>query len=405
MRSAKIKADLNGVGDLLDKLVKSGILPGANILLLKGGTEAYYHQAGLQDVASATPLSRDTLFRVYSMTKPVTAVAAMILVDDGLLNLDDPVTTYLPELSNLSVHTGTVDGTLQTEAAGVMSVKDLLTHTAGFSYWFQPGSPVASLYEEIGAGRHEQWRFMPDYGGLEGFVKSLANVPLVGQPGKRWHYGLSLDVAGLVVERASGQKLDAFMQERIFGPLGMGDTGFSVPRANAPRLASLYGPTPEGDLELLESGASSPLLRRSQGFAGGGGLVSTVDDYGKFATMLVNRGELDGVRILSPAAAAALMSNQLDPSLLAELPLLAAFGLGGSGGGLGFGLGGAVVVDAGKMGAPTPLGEYAWGGAASTTFWADPENNLAVVFMTQLAPPSPEMLRDQLHAAIYDPAD
>lgn len=405
MRSARIKADLSGVSRLLDDLVSASVLPGANVLLLKGGAEIHYHQAGLQDVASSTPLTRDTLFRVYSMTKPVTAAAVMILVDEGALSLDQDVAGLLPELSALRVYAGEDGDLVRTVLAGPMTVKDLLTHTAGFSYWFQPASPVAALYDAIGAGRHEQWRFMPDYGGLAGFVRSLADIPLVCQPGERWHYGLSIDVAGLLVERASGQPLDAFMEARIFAPLDMKDTGFSVSRENAARLASLYGPTPEGGLELLESGLSSPLLRKAHGFAGGGGLVSTADDFARFAAMLVNGGEYDGSRILSAASVGAMTSNQLGAEKLAELPMLAAFGLGGSGGGLGFGLGGAVVVDPARMDAPTPLGEYAWGGAASTTFWADPENDLAVVFMTQVAPPSSEMLRDKLHAAIYDRAD
>jgi CubicO group peptidase (beta-lactamase class C family) len=390
------------VGTLLDQLVASGKLPGASVLITRGGREVYYHQTGYQDLASGDPIERNTIFRIFSMTKPVTATALMILVDEGKVKLDDPLSKYVPELAHLGVYAGREGGAIRTVPAQPVRIKDLLTHTAGFSYWFQPNSPVASLYEsEVGAGRFEAWRFDPKYDGLNGLARSLSRVPLVSQPGERWHYSMALEVAGLVIERASGETLDKFMKARIFEPLRMGDTAFSVSPENAKRLASLYGPDAQGKLELLEKGSESLLLKPVPGLSGGGGLTSTIDDYARFAEMIANGGELDGERVLSKIAVAQMTTNQLQPKQLAELPYLAQFGLGGTGDGLGFGLGGAVVVDPTKSAVPTVRGEYSWGGAASTTFWVDRQNHVSVVFMTQFLPPSSEMLWDRLHAAVY----
>jgi CubicO group peptidase (beta-lactamase class C family) len=402
MRPTTDPSDYRAVGTLLDRLVANHIVPGANVLILRQGLEAYYHAAGMQDLAAGKPIQRDTIFRIFSMTKPVTAAAVMVLVDEGKLSLEDPVSRYVPEFADLRVYAGRKGDVIETTPARPMKVGDLLTHTAGFSYWFQPHSPVAALYDETAhAGRFEPWRFDPSLGGLEGLAKSLSQVPLVSQPGERWHYSMSLEVAGLVVQRVSGQPLDVFMKTKLFDPLGMGDTAFSVDPAKASRLASLYETTPQGGLRLVETGSESPLLKPVPGLSGGGGLTSTIDDYARFAEMLRNEGELDGRRVLSRKAVQEMMTNHLQPGQLSELPDLAAFGLGGSGDGLGFGLGGAVALAPPANGVPVPPGEYSWGGAASTTFWVDPSNQLVVVFMTQLIPPSPEMLRDKLHTAIY----
>ena len=212
---------------------------------------------------------------------------------------------------------------------------------------------------------------------------------------------MSLDVAGIVIERAAGAPLATFMRKRIFAPLAMNDTAFSVDAEQADRLASLYGPKAGGGIQLIESGSDSPLLKPVPGACGGGGLVATIDDYARFAEMLRGRGELDGRRVLSEDSARAMMTSQLRPDQLAELPGIAALGLGGTGDGLGFGLGGAVVLDPPANGVPAFRGEYSWGGGASTTFWIDPENRLTAVFMTQLQPPGGEMIRDKLHHAVY----
>ena len=396
-------ADYRAVGVLLDQLVSSGLLAGANVLIHRSGSEAFYHQVGLSDVATGRPVARDTIFRLFSMTKPVVAAAAMCLVDDGILGLDDALTDYIPEFAGLGVFLARDGDMVRSAPAGPICIRHLLTHTAGFSYWFHQDNPVASLYaDDSGIGLNERWRFDPALGGLEGLVRSLARLPLVARPGNSWHYGMSFEVAGSVIERATGLTLETFLKARIFTPLAMADTAFSIGAGQADRLASLYGPKAGGGLELLESGHDSPLLKTVSGHAGGGGLVATIEDYARFAEMLRNGGELDGQRVLSAEAVRAMMSNQLAPEQLAELPELAVWGLGGTGDGLGFGLGGAVVLDPPANGIPVFRGEYSWGGGASTTFWIDPENELTVVFMTQLFPPSAEMLRDRLHSAVYE---
>jgi len=401
MQDGGANANYSRVSALLDRVVSSKLLPGASILIHQSSKEVLYHEAGLSDIASGDPVARDTIFRLFSMTKPITAAAVMILVDDGVIRLEDEVTDYVPEFAELDVYLGRDGDVVQSTPATPIHIKHLLTHTAGFSYWFYPNNPVAALYaNDPGIGLHERWRFDTALGGLDELTRSLARLPLVGQPGDRWHYSMSLEVAGIVIERATGEPLDKFMKRRIFKPLMMNNTAFSVGSGQANRLASLYGPKAGGGIELLESGGESPLLKTVPGLSGGGGLVSTIDDYSRFAEMLRRGGELDGRRVLSEDSARAMVTNQLNPNQLTELPELAKWGLGGTGDGLGFGLGGAVVLDPPANGVPAFRGEYSWGGA-STTFWLDPENRLTVVFMTQLMPPSAGMLRDKLHLAVY----
>ena len=403
MQSESPQSKYRTVIDTLDQLISSNDLPGASVLVRQGGKEELFYASGMNDVDAASPIQRNTVFRLFSMTKPITAAAVMILVDDGVLRLDDEVAAHIPELAELGVYRGQDDGVVQSMPARPITIEHLLTHTAGFSYWFYPESPVGALYASdptIGTG--EFYRFDPALGGLDGLARALGRLPLVNQPGERWHYGMSLDVAGIVVERASRTPLAEFMRTRIFEPLAMNDTAFSVEAGQADRLASLYGPKAGGGIELIERGVESPLLKAVPGACGGGGLVSTIDDYSRFAEMLRRGGELDGRRILSEASVRAMMTNQLEPEQLAELPGLAALGLGGTGNGLGFGLGGAVVLDPPSDGIPAFRGEYSWGGGASTTFWVDPENQLTVVFMTQVQPPNRAlMLRDKLHSVIY----
>ncbi len=395
-------ADYPLVGALLDRLVSSGALPGASVLVFRDGQEDFFHACGLMDVNARNPLRRNTVFRLFSMTKPVTAAAVMILVDDGVLRLEDAVIDYVPELSGLGVHVGGDGGAARTTPARPVTIGQLLTLTAGFSYWFYPDSPVGALYAgDPAIGPGENYRFDPALGGLDGLARALGRLPLVNQPGERWHYGMSLDVAGIVIERAAGAPLAEFMRNRIFDPLAMSDTAFCVDAERADRLASLYGPKAGGGFQLIESGSDSALLKPVPGACGGGGLVSTIDDYARFAEMLRGGGALDGRRVLSGESARAMMMSQLRPDQLAELPGIAALGLGGTGDGLGFGLGGAVVLDPPANGVPAFRGEYSWGGGASTTFWVDPKNRLTVVFMTQLQPPGGEMIRDELHRAVY----
>lgn len=382
--------DFDALSRLVERLVSARNVPGASVLVLQDGREAFFRAAGLADIEARRAIARDTIFRLFSMTKPVMAAAAMALVDDGVLALDAPVTDHLPEFIELTVHGGKA-------ADGPMTLRHLLTHTAGFSYWFYPDHPVSRLYAQDPVILRELWRVDPAAGGLEGLARTLSQLPLIGAPGYRWHYSMSFDVAGILVERAAGRSLDRFMTERIFEPLGMADTAFALDAGRAGRLASLYGPR----LALRERADASEFLGTIVAAGGGGGLVSTIDDYARFAEMLRRGGEGGGGRVLSPESAQTIMTNQVREDQLAELPALAAFGLGGTGDGLGFGLGGAVALASPANGVPVFPGEYSWGGGASTTFWIDPTNRLTVVFMTQVQPPSGDMIRDQLHEAVY----
>lgn len=391
-------ADFRPLGAYVETLPEGGQRPGANVLVLRNGREVFYAQAGMADLEARRPIGRDTLFRVYSMTKPVTAAAVMILVDEGKLRLDDPVTRYIPEFRELRVFKGMDGDRMLTEPVGPMTVENLLTHTAGFSYAFQAG-PVASLYKKTPLAG-DVWRFDPAFKGGDAFARTLASLPLVAQPGERWHYSMALDVAALVVQRASGVAFETFARNRIFRPLGMDDTGFSVAPEKAHRLASLYQVSLKGGLQKTDDGATSPLRHPLGGFSGGAGLVSTIDDYARFARMLADGGAGNGRRILSRKAVAAMMTNHLAPAQLGEMKATAAFGLGGQGDGLGFGYGGAVVTSTAGLGGLGSVGEYAWGGAASTTFWIDPTQKVIVIFMTQVIPPM-DQIRDHLRRLIY----
>ncbi|MBL8771005.1 MAG: beta-lactamase family protein [Phenylobacterium sp.] len=391
-------ADFRPLGAYVESLPDGGKRPGASVLVLRNGRELFYAQAGMADLEAGRPIRRDTLFRVYSMTKPVTAAAVMILVDEGKLRLDDPVTNYIPEFRELRVFKGMDGDRMLTDPAGPMTVENLLTHTAGFSYAFQSG-PVASLYKKTPLAG-DVWRFDPAFKGGDAFARTLAGLPLVAQPGERWHYSMALDVAALVVQRASGVAFETFARDRIFRPLGMDDTGFSVPPEKAHRLASLYQVSLKGGLQKTDDGATSPLLHPLGGFSGGAGLVSTIDDYARFARMLADGGTGNGRRILSRPAVAAMMTNHLTPAQLGEMKATAAFGLGGQGEGLGFGYGGAVVTSTAALGGLGSVGEYAWGGAASTTFWIDPMQKVIVIFMTQVIPPM-DRIRDHLRERTY----
>ena len=394
-------ADFRHLGVYLDGLVAKGRYPGASVLVLKDGREAYYAQAGMADREAARPIRRDTIFRIYSMTKPVTTAAVMILVDEGKLRLDDPVTKYIPEFASLRVYKGADGDRMLTEPASPITIENLLTHTAGFSYAFQPATPVAALYRKTPLAA-DAWRFDPAFRSGDALARTLAELPLVGQPGDHWHYSMSLDVAALVVQRASGKSFEDFTRTRIFVPLGMKDSGFSVAPANGPRLASLYTRALDGSLKKSDDGATSELLHPLGGFSGGGGLLSTIDDYARFCRMLADGGVANGHRVLSRNAVAAMMTNHLVSAQLREMKATAAFGLGGEGDGLGFGYGGAVVTDTRPLGGLGSVGEYAWGGAAGTTFWIDPAQGVIVVFMTQVVPPGPERIRDRLRQLTYE---
>jgi len=390
---------LTAVSALIDSLVGEGKIAGGSARVSVKGEPMVEHYAGAADLASNRAIAPDTIYRIYSMTKPVTAAAVMILLDDGKLSLSDPVTRFLPEFENLRVYVGEEDGEMRTEPAQTMRILDLLAHTSGISNSWNPG-PIAPLYRRLGlnAGKfiHD-----PEMKGLSDFAARLSHAPLQFQPGAQWLYSFSPDVAGLVVERASGMSFSAFLKARLFDPLGMKDTDFHVPADKASRLASMYS-LKDGALVLAEAAKSSPFLTKPSAESGAAGLLSTLSDYDRFAAMLARLGRYDGGRILREETARTMMASHVSPEVLGQtLSKFMAFGAGGTGGGMGAALGGAVLVDPDLSDKPGVKGEYAWGGAASTTFFVVPELGLDAVLMTQLFPSGTLPLLDQLKAAVY----
>jgi CubicO group peptidase (beta-lactamase class C family) len=313
------------------------------------------------------------------MTKPVTAVAMMILYDEGLLRPEDPIAKHLPEFADLKVYAGqAADGSLILEAPHhPPTVGEALTHTAGFSYGFDPTNPIDAMY--LGA---QVW----DSDGLAHMMAKLAALPLAYQPGSKWIYSIAMDIQGAMIERLTGQTLADFMQARIFGPLGMVDTGFSLPEGKLPRLAILYRRSQSRGLaEVRRPPLMSDPTRTPKVASGGGGLVSTAADYARFAQMLLNEGELDGARIIQPSSATLMMTNHLSDALLN-----AEYGIGAQQirPGFGHGYNGAVFYDPEAAGIPVGRGTYQWDGAAGTWFWVDPANQLFYVGMIQLMDPA-----------------
>jgi CubicO group peptidase (beta-lactamase class C family) len=390
---------LGGVGALLDRLISDGRIAGGSAHVAINGETAFEHHGGKADIASGRTIAADTIYRIYSMTKPVTAAAVMILADDGKLSLSDPVTRFVPEFESLAVFVGEDYGAIRTEPARTMRVADLLTHTSGISNSWNPG-PIAPIYRALGLNAG-QFIHDPDVKGLPDVAARMARAPLQFQPGSKWLYSFSPDIAGLVVERAAEMSFGAFLRKRLLEPLGMPDTDFYVPADKAARLASMYA-LKDGALVLAEAGEGSAFLNKPSAESGAAGLMSTLGDYGKFASMLARGGEFGGERILREDTARNLMSNQVSAEVLGQsLSRFMSFGAGGSGGGMGFALCGAVLVEPELSDKPGVKGEYAWGGAASTTFFVVPELRLDAVLMTQLLPSGTLPLLDLLKVAVY----
>ena len=377
-----------------DKYVGPGRLPCAQVLVARDGVTIHQSVLGQRDVERGVALTEDTVFRIYSMTKPVASVALMTLVEEGLIALDDPVAKYIPAWKDLAVYSAGLGPYLTTPAARPMQVVDLLRHTSGLTYGFQSRTNIDAAYRKL---KVEEMHGGHD---LETFIKLLAKLPLEFSPGEAWNYSVSTDVVGYLVQTVAGKPLSQVLQERIFGPLKMTDTGFFVREDQRSRFAACYNATPEGGLKLQDDPAASPYLKPPALESGGGGLVSTAADYMRFANMLVNGGELDGARILSPMTVKLMASNhlpgdkdltELSRSLFSE----------STNAGVGFGLGFAVVFDPPKTLIPCSKGEFYWGGAASTAFWVDPVEKVTAVFMTQLLPSSTYPIRRELRTLVY----
>jgi len=380
----------------LRRYVDNGQLPGYACLVRRRGHEALFTSHGQRDVERNLPITRDTLFRIYSMTKPITSVAMMTLYEQGAFQLDDPVAKYIPSWANLKVYEGGDPSTIRTKRPDrAMTIKDLLTHTSGLTYGFLHAHPVDALYRKhkIGGIDHST--------NLQDMIDALAQLPLQFSPGTRWNYSVATDVLGYLVQQLSDQPLDEYIKERITNPLGMSDTGFQVPAGQQERFAACYQKHPtDNRFNLLESPLDSPYTEAPKMLSGGGGMVSTIDDYQRFADMLLNRGNHSGHPILG--------RKTLEYMTLNHLPNggdLASMGQSHfaetSFDGIGFGLGFSVVINPADANVLDSMGEFAWGGAASTYFWVDPEEELTVIFMTQLMPSSAYPIRRQLKALVY----
>jgi CubicO group peptidase (beta-lactamase class C family) len=368
---------LGRIGAALEAEIQQGLLPGAVALVARRGRVVHFKAYGRRDPAAADPMQLDTLFRIYSMTKPIVSVALMMLVEEGRLRLGDPLSRYIPDFAEMQVGAGA--GAVQ--AARPITIQDLLRHTSGLTYeWLVPG-PVTDAYVEAGAARRSQSN--------EQQAAVLAGLPLLSQPGTAWDYGRSTDVLGRVVEILSGQTLGAALRSRVFEPLGMMETGFHVPAAYHERLAGAFPVDPEtgGAVELLAV-TRPPRLEN-----GGGGLVSTASDYARFLHMIACGGTLDGRRLLSPATLSYMMSDHLAPDLpVGSRELLPE--------GYGFGLGFAVRRVTGMAPFPGSPGDAYWLGQAGTSFWYDPAEQLYAVLMVQ-APGRRDHYRDTFRALVY----
>jgi CubicO group peptidase (beta-lactamase class C family) len=379
------------IDELFETAVKNKQIAGSVVLIARKGQVAHLKAAGFADVEAKKPMATDTIFRLASMTKPVTSVAAMMLVDEGKLRLDDPVSKYIPEFKGQKVLIPGKDGAADklVDAEREVTVKDLLTHTSGLVYVF-PGvpSPLAKRYAEAKIN----FGFRPTTERIGDNVKRLAALPLAHQPGAAFTYGLNTDVLGRVIEVASGQDLDEFFRERIFGPLRMTDTSFLPPPEKADRVAALYKLGEDGKVVRQEKGAAWSYDGSKNYFSGGAGLFGTASDYARLLLMLQGGGRLGGSRLLKPETVKLMTTNQIGELTVGPLAPTDGFGLG-------FG----VLTERNKGKSPLSVGSYSWGGAFYTTFWVDPQKELAVVMLTQIALPWGDLkLMEELPKRTYE---
>ncbi|MCY4637109.1 MAG: serine hydrolase [Acidobacteria bacterium] len=348
----------------LQAMVDDGRLAGTVALLARHGKIAFVDVAGVQDIESGRPMARDSIFRIFSMTKPITGVAMMMLYEEGKWRLNDPVSRYIPELAGLQVYAGeNDDGSMKlVDADNEMTMRELMTHTAGLGYVLNPRHPVNRLFMEK--------RVLNPLEPLAAMIDKLAAVPLLAQPGTRWIYSAAVDVQGYLVEKLSGQPFAEFLDERIFEPLGMVDTGFYVPPSEVHRVALRHTAGEDGDLVLDSRG--DPFTSPPAGPSGGGGLYGTADDYIRFTQMLLNGGELDGRRLLSPRTVEMMHTNHMSAEATAHMRP-----------GMGFGMDFMIYDDPAAAGEPHAPGAYYWLGIDGTWFWIDPALELAFVGMIQ----------------------
>lgn len=377
-----------------ERYVQPGKIPGSITVVARRGQACFLDIQGHRDVARGTPMTEDTIMRIYSMSKPITSLALMTLHERGLFSLDDPVHRYIPSWRDLRVWRAGSLPLFETERpARDMTIRDLFMHTSGLTYDFMRASNIDYAYRKLQIGL-----VRPGYT-LQDMVDELAQLPLEFSPGERWNYSLATDVLGYLVEVISGQSLPDYLQEVIFDPLGMNDTRFEIESGKVDRFASCYQRNMNKEMELTDDGQDSAYASRSF-YSGGGGLISTAGDYYRFCQMLLGGGTVDGVRIIGSRTLAFMTRNHLPGG--ADMSEFATGSFSeSSNAGVGFGLGFATKLDPVRNGYPGSVGSFYWGGLASTLFWVDPAEELVVVFMTQLMPSSTFNFRGQLENIIY----
>lgn len=373
--------------------VDSGKLPGMTVCVMRKGQLAFAETYGKADVERNKPMRPDTIVRIYSMTKPLTSTAIMMLYEEGRFQLDEPISKFIPAFKNPRVYAGGSRGKINSvPAEREITFRDLLTHTSGLTYGFMESTPVDAVY------RDQKIDFGTATASLADVIERLAAVPLIAQPGKAWNYSVATDVLGYLVQVISGQPFDVFLREKVLKPLGMLDTDFIVAKDKQERFATCYMPGKDGKLAVMDDPTKSTYLAPRKGYSGGGGLAGTAGDYLRFCKFMLNKGELDGVRLLGRKTIELMTSNHLPGDMadmgmprFSELPYY----------GIGFGLGFSVMINPAKAQILGTAGEYAWGGAASTAFWCDPAEDMAVVLLTQLYPSSTYPIRRDLRVLTY----
>lgn len=389
---------LQRINDVITRnYVEPGAIPGALTMVWRRGDLVWRGTSGVIDLGRGTPMRDDTIFRLYSMTKPVTAVALLMLMEEGLVALDDPVSRFIPGFANLGIYAGgNLGAFLSAPNIRPMKVVDLLRHTSGLTYGFLNRTNLDAAYRKLHIGEANS------EGGLAAMIADLEKLPLEFVPGEMWNYSVGLDVAGWLVEKISGQRFSDFLRARILTPLAMHDTDFIVPASKRDRFATCYY-LREGKMAVFDDAANSTYAQPPQLESGGGGLAGTAKDYLRFCRMLLNGGELEGARLLSPKTVALMTMNHLPGgrTMTEMMPVTGAFNESGYAG-VGYGLGVAVTQNVAATGIPGTAGEYSWGGAAGTYFFNDPKEELIVVFMTQILFATDRIkLRRDLRSLVY----
>jgi CubicO group peptidase (beta-lactamase class C family) len=377
----------------MQRLVADEKLAGVSTMVAGRGRVAQFLCHGKADLARGTAMAPDTIVRIYSMTKPLTSVAIMMLYEEGRFQLDDPITRFLPAFKDMRVFTGGNRGRYDSvPAIRDITFRDLLTHTSGLTYGFMDATHVDAMYRAEGVD------FQTSDATLAEVVEKAATLPLLAQPGEAWNYSIATDVLGHLVAVISGQEFGEFLRDRVILPLGMTDTDFHVPENKQARFAANYARGADGKPALIDDPATSRYLKPRKICSGGGGLVGTAGDYMRFCQFLLNKGELDGIRLLGRKTVELMMSNHLRGDMAAMgQPRFSESSYEG----VGFGLGFSVMLDPARAQIVGTPGECAWGGAASTAFWVDPGEDMAVVMLTQLMPSSTYPIRRELRVLTY----